>query len=150
MVHDHATTFLHNSVITFCVDKALKLFIDQTKAVMAEQKVSQAELARRLNKPPSNISRYLSGDISPGIELMQEWADALGVPIWRLVKAPEEDDLPPEQANTIWFLRKVIVDKEKLNALSLIISDDDAFQAIKGSLAPFLKRPTKGKNVSAS
>jgi transcriptional regulator with XRE-family HTH domain len=148
-IHYHATTIFTFLCNIESVDKSLKLFTDNSKAIMAEKNISQAELARRLNKPPSNVSRYLSGEIIPGLIQMQEFADGMEVPLWQLLKEPEEDAINPENEHALWFLRKVIVDKQRLRALSLLlIADNEMFETIEDAIRPFFKMG-KGKNLSA-
>lgn len=126
----------------------MKIFIEQTKAVMAEKKISPAELARRLDKAPSNVSRYLSGDIAPGIEQVRTYAEALGVPMWRLFKEPDEEEIAPDKAHALWLLNRIIDDKQRLRALSLLlIADNEMFETIEDAMRPFFKM-AKGKNLS--
>ena len=45
---------------------------------LAEQKISQAELARRLDVTPAMVTRYLTGQVAPGADLLERFFVALG------------------------------------------------------------------------
>ncbi|MBR0408569.1 MAG: helix-turn-helix transcriptional regulator [Clostridia bacterium] len=46
-----------------------------------EQKISQQEMAEKMNVPQSNVSRLESGTRTPTLETLQRAAAALGVPL---------------------------------------------------------------------
>ena len=46
-----------------------------------EKKVSQQEMALKMNVPQSNVSRLESGTRTPTLETLQRATDALGVPL---------------------------------------------------------------------
>lgn len=101
-----------------------------------------------MNKPPSNVSRYLSGEIIPGLVQMQEFADGMEIPLWKLLKEPEDDEVDEDRNHVLWFLQKSVVDKERLRALSLLlVADNEMFETIQDAIRPFLKM-AKGKNLS--
>ena len=52
--------------------------IDAVIAARLELKMTQAELAQRINTRQSNISRFESGNYNPTIEFLQKLANALG------------------------------------------------------------------------
>jgi transcriptional regulator with XRE-family HTH domain len=54
-------------------------FREVIKAALAEQGLSRAELARRMNVSHVTVSLYLNGKISPGVGVIEKFCDALGL-----------------------------------------------------------------------
>ena len=55
------------------------------KRIRAEKRISQKELADRLNTTTQNISQYESNKRKPKMETLEKFADALGVTVYDLV-----------------------------------------------------------------
>ena len=58
------------------------------KNVMQQQGVSTKQLAERLKKSPQYVSNIVNGGKNLSMNTLQEVANALGVPTWRLL-APD-------------------------------------------------------------
>ena len=57
----------------------------EIRAEMGRQKISQVELARRLNCAQSQLSRRLQGLIPLSTDDIQQIAEALGIPLSQLM-----------------------------------------------------------------
>lgn len=62
-----------------------KVEVNRIAEVLYELKISQAELARRLNKRPQIINRYCKNTSQPSLSYLREIALALGVNVQRLI-----------------------------------------------------------------
>jgi transcriptional regulator with XRE-family HTH domain len=56
---------------------------------LAEQKITRADLARRMNKPPQFVTNYLNGDTSPGPDVIEKFFSALGCSVRLSVRRVE-------------------------------------------------------------
>ena len=70
----------------------MKEFTKRTKQLMKENGISQKELAALSGISESSISRYLSGELEPRMDILSNIARALGVTTSFLLG---EDVLPP-------------------------------------------------------
>src|SRR4051794_39889859 len=79
-------------------DETVRLFAARLREVRRSRGMTQLELSRRANLPPSSIWRLESGGAAPGIDLVARLARALGT---------TSHDLMPETAapDTIATLR---------------------------------------------
>ena len=68
------------------------------KNVMQQQGVTTGELARRLGKSLQNTSNIVNGGKNLSMNTLQQVADALGVPAWRLVAPGGVGELPAQDA----------------------------------------------------
>jgi len=68
------------------------MFHKNLKSVLEEKDISQVELARMTNLTKSGISQYVSGKIIPSQKHIEVIADALEVPLSRLVVTKDEDE----------------------------------------------------------
>jgi len=66
-------------------------FTERTKGLMAEKSVTQKELAKVTGISESSISRYLSGELEPRMDILSNISHALGVTASYLIG---EDDKP--------------------------------------------------------
>lgn len=57
--------------------------------ILAAKKMRKADLARSMEVHPTYLTQYLTGDVSPGLEVVERFARALDVPAWHLL-----DDVP--------------------------------------------------------
>lgn len=62
-----------------------RIEVNRIAEVLYELKISQAELARRLNKRPQIINRYCKNTSQPSLSYLREIAIALGVNAQRLI-----------------------------------------------------------------
>jgi putative transcriptional regulator len=58
---------------------------------LAERKIRQSQLARRLNMSPAYVSRLLNGHIAPSIETALRIARYFGKPVESIFQLGEED-----------------------------------------------------------
>jgi len=72
------------------------MFELRVKALLAEKKISQADLSRRLGVSAMAVSGWLTGRRQPDLETIGKIAQALDVPVSTLV-----DDVPPPSAWTL-------------------------------------------------
>lgn len=61
-----------------------KIYYNRIKAVLAEKNVSSKELAERLSKTESTISRWCTNDVQPSVEVFYKIAKYLDVDIREL------------------------------------------------------------------
>ncbi|MDZ7726096.1 MAG: helix-turn-helix transcriptional regulator [Candidatus Campbellbacteria bacterium] len=61
-----------------------KISYNRIKAVLAEKKVSSKELARKLDRTESTVSRWCTNDVQPSIEVFYQIAKYLEVNIREL------------------------------------------------------------------
>ena len=54
------------------------IFRRRVREELSDQELSQSELARRMGVTPSTVNQYLSGKIAPGIDMVEQFALALG------------------------------------------------------------------------
>jgi transcriptional regulator with XRE-family HTH domain len=71
-------------------------FRDKVHQALEERGWSQSALAREMNVTRSVVSQYLSGRITPGLDVVEKFANALGVDPWNLV-----DNRPLQFCSTI-------------------------------------------------
>lgn len=60
---------------------------NRIKAVLAEKNYTSKELAQRLNKSETTVSRWCTNDIQPSVETLYQIAKALDVDIRQLLVA---------------------------------------------------------------
>ena len=58
-----------------------KINYNRIKAVLAEKNVSSKDLAKRLGKTESTVSRWCTNDVQPSVEVFYQIAQFLGVDI---------------------------------------------------------------------
>lgn len=56
---------------------AATVFAENAVRRLKELRISQTELAKRLNIKVQGVSRYLRGETSPSIDILIDWAEAL-------------------------------------------------------------------------
>ena len=61
--------------------KYLKVFIAHVRKLREEKNVTQADLARRLEKDKQSIQRFESGKVNPTLLYLKGVADALEIPL---------------------------------------------------------------------
>ena len=66
-------------------------FSSNLKAFRTEKKISQDELAKKINVHPNHLSRYERGLASPSIEVVQKISEVLEVSIDQLVFGKEQN-----------------------------------------------------------
>jgi transcriptional regulator with XRE-family HTH domain len=54
-------------------------FRENVNHLLVEKCISRSELARMMNAKPQYVTDYLNGRISPGLNVIVRFADALGV-----------------------------------------------------------------------
>lgn len=62
-----------------------KVEINRIADVLHELRISQTELAERLNKPKQSINRYCTNSSQPTLKFLREIALALGVNVQELL-----------------------------------------------------------------
>ena len=67
-------------------------FQDKVEAIREARDLRKTELARRMGEQPQYLTRYLSGERSPGLDVIEKVATALGGAPWLLL-----DDTPIEK-----------------------------------------------------
>jgi putative transcriptional regulator len=67
-----------------------KLNYNRIKAVLAERNVSNKDLAKKLSKTESTVSRWCTNDVQPSIEVLYQIAKYLEVDIRELLVSTRE------------------------------------------------------------
>lgn len=107
----------------------MNTFVKKCRIRMEELQLTQVELADRMGVKQSNISAYLLGKASPGLEVIYKYAEALEVsPGWLIseddgmvrTRKPSKEDIIETLATSL------LPEGKKLTALSLVLHADDA------------------------
>ena len=78
------------------------------KAVLDEQKVTQKDLAKKLNIAPTTLNGYISNKREPDLETLKKIAKALGVTVDYLLGVEGGMiDLSAKEEALIWQLRRM-------------------------------------------
>lgn len=81
---------------------------ENLKAVLDEQKVTQKDLARKLNIAPTTLNGYISNKREPDLETLKKIAQALGVTVDYLLGVEGGMiDLSAKEEALIWQLRRM-------------------------------------------
>ena len=81
---------------------------ENLKAVVDEQKVTQKDLAKKLNIAPTTLNGYISNKREPDLETLKKIAQALGVTVDYLLGVEGGMiDLSAKEEALIWQLRRM-------------------------------------------
>lgn len=81
---------------------------ENLKAVLDEQKVTQKDLAKKLNIAPTTLNGYISNKREPDLETLKKIAKALGVTVDYLLGVEGGMiDLSAKEETLIWQLRRM-------------------------------------------
>lgn len=136
------------------MDKSAKVFIERANERMLQLGINKSDLARRLKVAPGNVSRYLSGEISPGVEQLSKYAKALECEISFLTGA-ETTILEVEVKRTKFeiaaeMLRDYLPQGDRADAALLLLTcNEETLEGVLGGLRPFIKRARKAENLSS-
>ena len=90
---------------------------ENLKAVLDEQKVTQKDLARKLNIAPTTLNGYISNKREPDLETLKKIAQALGVTVDYLLGVEggmiELRRMTPSQKDVVVELVNVMTKKNK-------------------------------------
>ena len=64
-------------------------FKQKINELLIAKKMRKADLARAMSVHPTYLTQYISGDVSPGLDVIEKFARALRVEPWQLL-----DDTP--------------------------------------------------------
>ena len=78
-------------------------FIKKLSILLEEKNITQRELAEKINVTEVTISRYLSGERSPRIEIVSKIAEFFGVSIDCLLGKEETSNINTEDERLIAF-----------------------------------------------
>lgn len=117
---------------------------------MVELKINQAKLAERLGVSQGVVSRYLSGERSPGIDVLEKWAEALEVSPAYLVDAQlatVEVTKTPSEEDVAWeVLRKLLSNPARLAVLRVVLKADSVLlETLTDAVRPFFDDNDKAK-----
>ena len=83
-------------------------FGDKLKVVLAENKITQKELAKKLNIAPTTLNGYISNKREPDLETVRKIAISLGVSTDYLLDCQEGGiNLSAKEMSLIWQLRRM-------------------------------------------
>lgn len=108
------------------MDKAANLFKIIVADLMRRKHLSQRALAEAMGVSQPMVQQYLAtGKSSPGLDVLERFASALGVQAWELIKPKDV-----ESTTTLASLGEVLLDqlspaKRRLIELALRADDDD-------------------------
>lgn len=90
-------------------------FIKKLSILLEEKNITQRELAEKINVTEVTISRYLSGERSPRIEIVSKIAEFFGVTIDSLLGKEETSsvDTNDEKLMAFWEEYKDLEDADK-------------------------------------
>ena len=120
--------FIFATVIMVSLEKAkentMSKFTERTKGLMTEKSVTQKELAKVTGISESSISRYLSGELEPRMDILSNISRALGTTVSYLMG---EDGKPSATQNPFTETLCVITrnksklsDKEKAELIKVL------------------------------
>lgn len=92
-------------------------------------RISQSDLARRLGIKPQNVSKYLTGDNFPSIDILRKISDVLNITI---------DDLIKKDLSDPSFQVKPAAEYEKVENVAKLI---EAFENFTNELKEITKPP---------
>ena len=99
-------------------------FTERTKSIMAEKGVSQKELAKVSGISESSISRYLSGDLEPRMDILSNISRALGTTVSYLLGEEEEPPVNPNPFNETLCVvtrnKSKLTDQEKAELIKVL------------------------------
>lgn len=108
--------------------KPAELFAKNAKRRLEELKISQGELARRLGVTRPMVSDYLRGQRSPGVTVLQAWAEALGCTVSDLLEgspAPPVVTRAPSPAEMLMaILERFEIDETRKDICLFALSTD--------------------------
>ncbi|MBQ7669578.1 MAG: helix-turn-helix transcriptional regulator [Clostridia bacterium] len=83
-------------------------FGEKLKIVLAENKVTQKDLAKKLNIAPTTLNGYISDKREPDLETLKKIALSLGVTTDYLLECEDEGiNLNAKEMALVWQLRKL-------------------------------------------
>lgn len=83
-------------------------FGDKLKVVLAENKITQKELAKKLNIAPTTLNGYISNKREPDLETVRKIAISLGVSTDYLLDCQEGGiNLSAKEMSLVWQLRRM-------------------------------------------
>lgn len=105
-------------------ENTMSKFTERTKGLMAEKSVTQKELAKVTGISESSISRYLSGELEPRMDILSNISRALGTTVSYLVG---EDGKPNATQNpfaetlcVVTRNKSKLSDKEKAELIKVL------------------------------
>ena len=85
------------------------------------------ELAARIHKSKSSVSKYESGDIAVDVETLVEIANALGIDLWQLLDVDQVHNRPafPDRVPTGFFAKV----KDAVREVFFVFLGNDGFRS---------------------
>lgn len=69
-------------MVIFNIERGVEVHVgDRIKEMRKNKKVTQKELAKRIQKSERMVQKYESGEVSPPLDVIEKIADALDVPL---------------------------------------------------------------------
>ena len=105
----------------------MKDFKDYVKELMERDNISQRELSRLSGISESSMSRYLSGDLKPRMDILKNIADVFGVTTSYLMgesEKKEEHDAYHETICIVTRNKSKLNDKQKLELIKILFGDN--------------------------
>jgi len=65
-------------------------FLENVERQLHKKGWSRSEFARRLGKTPGYVTQILNRHHEPGLRVVEEWADALNVDAWTLLRKSQK------------------------------------------------------------
>ena len=97
---------------------------DKIKELMNAAGLSQKELAKKANITEASMSKYLSGDRTPRIDVVVKLANALGVSVNDLLLEGDDDQSPMVTASAALARCKDKLTADEKNKLIKILLED--------------------------
>jgi transcriptional regulator with XRE-family HTH domain len=99
-----------------------KIFSENLKYLRKLKKISQQQLADKLNIDRSTISRWESNDIDPTVSNVISIANLLGIPVADLVgRDIREEDLLIDELETLFLQNKHLLTDDDRDTIKFII-----------------------------
>lgn len=117
----------------------IDIFAKNAKKRMGTLGLNQGDMAKRLSKDQSVVSKILNGNNPPNLTTLCEWADALEVSVsWLL--ADEDDEVkvmrePSKEELAELVLSPILGEGKLLTALTLLLRNAHRESFLDGALA---------------
>ncbi len=118
----------------------LKLFINNVETLTAAKGWGRSDLARAIERTPQQVYNILSGKSSPNYDTMAAIANALDVPLWKLIKTAGENG--KTSAQTTLMAESISKDPELMEIVKALAGSSAKSKDLKRLVLSIIKMPS--------
>lgn len=115
---------------------------------MARQGLTHAALAEKMGRKRPSVSQYLSGDHTPGLDLVDEFAKALGVSPSALLSQGLVDDRE-SQSGKAALEHSLVECARRVSAAAALVADGPTIEQLFDLIEPMVPKDEKERNEVA-